>query len=368
MRIIHYLGDINYKSGGTTFYVQYLLNALNKRVKSYLVTHQSKNSIIIDSCTIYYISPHILKMKKEWLHIVQKVRPDVIHINGCWMPQCALIQKWSQQLGYKVLLTTHGMLNPLTIKRNYWTKKLPALLLYQKQAIAKANFLHATSHNEQENLLKLGYNNRIEMVAIGIQVKDIEIKKTWHKTRKIVFLSRIHPQKGVETLIRTVSALTAELKDYQVYIIGEGKTSYINKIHKLISKLNLSDIIHLENGVYGTRKWESLKEADLFVLPTYSESFGIAIAEALACGTPVITTKGAPWEELDTWHCGWWTEIGTEPLRKALLDFLSLSESNLETMGRNGRRLIEEKYSSKKMAEDMFALYKKTTDKDERTN
>ena len=110
-------------------------------------------------------------------------------------------------------------------------------------------------------------------------------------------------------------------------------------------------------GVYGEKKWELFRQADLFILPTYSENFGIVVAEALASGTPVITTKGTPWQELETEHCGWWTEIGSKPTIKALKSFLACTEKELEQMGTNGRQLIERKYSAKKMAEDMITLY-----------
>ena len=109
----------------------------------------------------------------------------------------------------------------------------------------------------------------------------------------------------------------------------------------------------------GEEKWRVLREADLFVLPTHSENFGIAIAEALASGTPVITTKGTPWRDIENQHCGWWTEIGVEPTKEALRSFINMSESELETMGRNGRRLIEEKYSDTAIAKQMVNIYEK---------
>ena len=95
------------------------------------------------------------------------------------------------------------------------------------------------------------------------------------------------------------------------------------------------------------------------MLPTYSENFGIAVAEALACGIPVITTKGTPWHELETRKCGWWTEIGEKSTTDALEKFLACTENELEEMGRNGRKLIEEKYSSLNMAGKMLGLYMK---------
>lgn len=95
----------------------------------------------------------------------------------------------------------------------------------------------------------------------------------------------------------------------------------------------------------------------MFVLPTHSENFGLAIAEALASGTPVVTTVGTPWRALNDSNAGAWIEIGTQPLVDTLRRFLSFSEDTLEEMGRNGRKLVEAKYSAKVMAEKMMSVY-----------
>lgn len=118
-------------------------------------------------------------------------------------------------------------------------------------------------------------------------------------------------------------------------------------------------MIQLIGGVYGDEKWELFRSADFFVLPTHSENFGLAIAEALASGTPVITTVGTPWSDLNSSQAGKWIEIGTQPLVEALKRFLALPEKELERMGRNGRKLIETKYSAEVMAEKMMDVYRK---------
>lgn len=361
MIIFHYIPSIDRFSGGTTTYLQVLAKELGKLSQLHVISHNSENPVAIENCKIHLI-PSLLSfngMKKEWHSLLNQFHPDIIHINCCWIPQCALVQKWSQQLGYKIVLTPHGMLEPWILKRHYWTKKLPALLLYQKSAIIKADYLHATAENEKINLLNLGYNTKVEVIANGIDINSIKLKSDWSKNKKILFLSRIHIKKGIEFLLEAIAKLKKQLQGYTIYIAGEGETNYIQKLKDKAESLEISNLISFCGGVYGDKKWELFRQADLFILPTYSENFGLVVAEALASGTPVITTKGAPWIELETSNCGWWIEIGSEPIVEALKVFLSCSEKDLEHMGKNGRQLIEEKYSAKKMAENMITLYQK---------
>ena len=93
-----------------------------------------------------------------------------------------------------------------------------------------------------------------------------------------------------------------------------------------------------------------------FVLPTNSENFGYVIAESLACGTPVITTHGAPWGEIEG-RCGYWIERTEENLREAMLKMMGKEAEELEEMGRRGRKLIEEQYSAKSMADGLMEVY-----------
>lgn len=358
MKILHYIPSLDRSSGGTTTYLQLLATELGKMANLHIATHPSKNPVPIVCADVHDIGPSIFgSMQRDWKNLLDALRPDIVHINCCWMPQCALAQRVAKQAGYKVVLTPHGMLEPWIIARHYWTRKVPALWLYQRKAVKKADYLHATAESEKNNLLKLGYNSRIAVIPNGIEVENISMKKSWKRTGKILFLSRIHVKKGLDFLIEAVAALKDRMLGYEVWIAGEGEQSYIEELKRLAGRLGIERQVCFLGGVYGDRKWQMLCEADLFVLPTHSENFGIVVAEALACGTPVITTQGTPWQELESWHCGWWAKVGTTPTTQALAAFLQKSDSELETMGRNGRRLVEEKYSSRKMAEEMLKLY-----------
>ena len=207
-------------------------------------------------------------------------------------------------------------------------------------------------------MLQLGYNDKIKVIPNAVNVDSIRMKDSWQRTKTILFLSRVHEKKGINFLIEAASILKKELDGYQIVIAGEGDAAYIDTLKQMTLQVGVQNIISFAGGVYGEEKWNLFRKADVFVLPTFSENFGIAVAEALASGTPVITTKGTPWTDLVKYKCGWHTEIGTLPTVNALKEFLQLDEQTLETMGRNGRRLIEDKYSTQSMADEMMELYR----------
>ncbi len=362
LTVVHYIPRISFTSAGLGVYMQLLAKELGKLVKIIIVTHESNADLRIENAKVIDL-PLMTVTGKRCRHVFEymldTLQPDIVHTHGCWFPLCGLLPIWAKKRGYKVMTTIHGMLEPYIIRSNYWKRKVPALLLYQKKALKQVDCLIATAEEERQNILRLGYNDRVEVVPIGLDASTITMKTSWQNTGKIVFLSRIHPKKGIEFLLQAVADMGEELNAYTIYIYGMGDQEYIDKLQQQAHNLGVTDRVVFAGSVRGEEKWRVLREADLFVLPTHSENFGIAIAEALASGTPVITTKGTPWRDIESQHCGWWTEIGVEPTKEALRSFINMSESELETMGRNGRRLIEEKYSDTAIAKQMVNIYEK---------
>lgn len=361
MKIIHYIPSIDRMAGGISTYMQVLAKPLGTMAEMHIMTHASENPLPMENCKVHDIPryrPFSGMWKKAVVDLLDSVRPDIVHVNCCWTPDCAMIQRLAQKRGYKVVLTPHGMLEPWIIKRHYWTRKVPALWLYQKAAVQRADCVQATAESERDNLLKLGYNSNIKVVRLGIDAESIEMKRSWKKSRQILFLSRVHVKKGINFLVEAADVLHNELQGYKILVAGEGDADYVEAMKRMIWDRGLQDIVKLIGGVYGDEKWRLFQTSDFFVLPTHSENFGLAIAESLASGTPVITTVGTPWSDLNSSEAGAWIEIGTKPLVETLRRFLSLSEDELETMGHNGRKLIETKYSAHVMAEQMMEVYK----------
>lgn len=360
MVILHYIPSIDETSGGVGAYMQLLTRDLGILCELHVVTHKSDNERLLENCTIHYIDNKWKpwnNCKRDFLYLLDTIRPDVFHTNCCWLPLSALTAMWAHRAGYKVVYTPHGMLEPYAIARHYLTKKLPAILLFQKKGICVSDCVHSTAETEKANLLKLGWNKKVVVIPNCVQIDDIAMKSSWKRTNKVLFLSRVHPKKGIDLLIEAVAPLRQEFADYRFIIAGPGEVAYVHELQALAEKNGVASLFHFLGPVYAADKWPLYREADVFVLPTWSENFGIVVPEALASGTPVITTYGTPWAELNDVGCGWCTEISVKAIRDVLRKYLLCSDTELEVMGRKGRDLVEEKYGSQSVAQQFKHMY-----------
>jgi glycosyltransferase involved in cell wall biosynthesis len=110
-------------------------------------------------------------------------------------------------------------------------------------------------------------------------------------------------------------------------------------------------------AVKGQKKWDTYRDADLFVLPSYSENFGMTVAEALASGVPAIVSKGAPWNELEERKVGWWIDLGVDPLASCLDNALRQSPDVLGAMGQRGREWMQAQFSWRHIGGMMAETY-----------
>jgi glycosyltransferase involved in cell wall biosynthesis len=140
-------------------------------------------------------------------------------------------------------------------------------------------------------------------------------------------------------------------------IAGGDENGYRAELEAAITTRGLDGTFEFLGPVEGEGKWALFRDADLFVLPSHSENFGMGIAEALGSGVPVITTRGTPWVDLVHCRCGWWEEVGVAPLARALREAMRLTAQERSEMGRRGRELVEQKYSWRHVAAEMKSLY-----------
>jgi glycosyltransferase involved in cell wall biosynthesis len=363
MKITHVLSSIDKTSGGTSTYMKLLIESLSGKLKQKLITFNSEEDILINAdfdnnyTEKSFISSFYSKRIKK---ILIKNKTDLYHGNGLWQvpvnSMCSIARK--RKVHY--IISPHGMLEDWSLKQGSLKKKI-ALKLFQYKDLQNAVCIHATSDMERNSIRNLGFKNPIAIIPNGIDLREFKKNRTLKTAKKnnILFLSRIHPKKGIENLIDAWSLIKKEKREgWTIDIFGSGEASYIAFLGTKIKEKKLEFEIFIKEPVYGKEKFSEFREAKLFVLPTYSENFGIVIAEALASRVPVITTEGTPWEDLHTYNCGWWIKIGVEPLKLALEDAIDKNDIELNRMGLNGESLIEKKYSMDQVGRQMLVLYK----------
>ena len=270
------------------------------------------------------------------------------------------------------------MLEPWSLRAK-WLKKRIARFLYQDKDLKCAAALHATAESEAEQFRKLGFRNPVVISPNGVNVPDksavVSRQSLAQGKKRVLFVSRMHPKKGVLELVEAwgrlvVSRQSSVVSGWEcelVYTVsGELEKEYEAKVKARVKELGLDDQFIFTGALNDDEKWKAYGRADLFVLPTYSENFGIVVAEALWAGVPVITTKGTPWSELEEYKCGKWIDLpaeGSNPstweaLDEALGSVMLMSDAECGEMGKCGRKLVEEKYTWDAVCSAMINGYK----------
>jgi glycosyltransferase involved in cell wall biosynthesis len=239
-------------------------------------------------------------------------------------------------------------------RRHAWMKQ-PFWHLGQRSALDRVHCFHATAADEFEDVRRRGFRQPVAVIPNGIDVPpDVDRHE---KTNRIVFLSRIDPKKGLELLFEAWSSLAQDFRDWELVIAGPLDSTYADKMQNLVRERAIPRTT-FSGAVYGARKTELLAGSRLFVLPTYSENFGLAIADALAHGTPVITTIETPWKDLSERGCGWSIRPDARELKEAMTRALSTPALELSAMGAIGRAWMARDYGWDGVAERMTEVYR----------
>ena len=281
---------------------------------------------------------------------------ELIHDHGLWLPNHGAAAFAAKRSGVPLVVSPRGMLEPWALGHNRWKKRL-AWWVYQRRVLKQATLFHATAEAEAKSLRRLGFDQPIAVIPNGVKVPGRgKRERRPGANRTALFLSRLHPKKGLPMLIEAWAELRPE--GWELILVGPSEGGHRGELERQARQAGLEDVVTFAGSVSDDEKWSYYDAADLFILPTYSENFGIVVAEALAAGVPVITTTGAPWEELESRNCGWWVDPDTGALAGALREAVGRSQEERLAMGRRGRKLVEERYSWEGVARQMEAAYR----------
>lgn len=286
----------------------------------------------------------------------------IVHDHGIWLTSNRAAADAAARAGVSRIVSPRGMLSGWALA---WRgrRKRAAWLAFQRRDLRTADALHATSDLEAREIRATGIEVPVAVVPNGVDLPPITgrsstdaVDRRGGRPRRLLFLSRIHPKKGLADLIDAWG--TARPEGWELVIAGPDEGGHRAEIEARARALGSAGAVRFQDPVPDTGKWDLYRTADLFVLPSLSENFGLVVAEALASGVPVITTHAAPWEALGERKCGWWTETGAAPLARAIAEATGIGDEERRAMGARGRLLVEERFGWSAVARRMLVVYR----------
>lgn len=263
----------------------------------------------------------------------------VVHFHGLWSPEHARVARRLRALGLPHVTSPHGMLEPWAWRAKRW-KKWPYFHLIERRKMARGRAVLATAAQEAGRLERFFPRSIIRTLSLGSDLSrapDFAVARGelgWaEEERVILYLSRIHPKKGLKELLLALAELDPDrvrAEKVRLVIVGDGPADYVATCRALAARLEDRLTLEWLAGVWSDRKWRYLQGADLFALPTYSENFGIVVLESCEVGTPVLTTVETPWAPVAEAGFGWIVKPGVSATRAALDDFLGTPRATPE--------------------------------------
>ncbi len=177
---------------------------------------------------------------------------------------------------------------------------------------------------------------------------------------RLGYLGRLDPKKGLENLLMACETFVPKKKiPFSLTIGGTGSSSYTQIITNMIIKLGLSSYVNMIGQVEPCGKAHFFENIDILIMPSYTENFGLVVAESLAHGIPVIASKGTPWKRLEKMACGLWVENDSCSLANAIEQ---INKMPLPNMGQRGRYWMSREFSWESVGESMIQTYKQLTE------
>jgi poly(glycerol-phosphate) alpha-glucosyltransferase len=304
-------------------------------------------------------------MKRSFLGREQQ--PSIYHVNGLWTMPGHYAAVAARRRSVPLVWSPRNMLEPKYLDFHAWRKRAFAAL-FSKADLSSATCLHALTAQELADIRLYGLTNPIALVPNGVnlpapaspqEIAGLAAKHPDLKDRKwFLFLGRIHPNKGLDHLIRAWAELAGRFEEWQLVLAGPGEQAHRQRFEGLSRDLNVSDRVTFVGLLTGARKDAALQHAEFFVLPSISEGLSNAALEGLAAGAAALMTPGCSFDAAV--KCG--AALLAEPNAKAWVAgverMIAMPEQQRREMGRLGRRLIESGYTWQQVAGKMDALYR----------
>ena len=362
MKVLH-SGTLDVKYGGPALSTYLSIKGLltnSVSTEMLMAPIMNSNDLIGSDIKIHYTDPAIFSHFKYIPNLNSTLRKlptyDIYHIQGIWLYLSHGVASYARNINRPYIITLRGMLYPQALEHSKIIKKF-SLACYQKNDLQKASCIQATCIDEMQHYRNLGLTNPVAILPNPIDTsKIINTREKDSNVFRLGYLGRLHPRKRVERLIYAFSDLRDKLKNSELIIIGSDNNNYQQFLENEVKRLKLNNV-KFTGFLTGSAKDKALNSLSILCVPSDFENFGNIVTEALVREIPVIASTGTPWHELEEYHCGWWINNDQITINNTILKAYHTQQSELNTMGINGRRLIINKYSVEILGFKMNQLY-----------
>ncbi len=285
-----------------------------------------------------------------------------LHIHGLWQTHSMVSAALAKRCKRPYIISAHGMLEPWALRQRRVRKALYAALIEIKR-LQRAACLRALSHDEAGDYRRLGLTNPVAIVPNGIDLPGavspelfLESCPEARDKRVVLFLGRLHAKKGLLLLLKAW-AQAVRSEDFHLVIAGPDSEGTRASLEALAAELGLTRSITFTGMLSAEKKWAALAASSLFVLPSYSEGFSVAILEALGSGVPVLATNKCHLPEIESFDCGLVVEPEVNAIAEALTSLLALSPEQAKAMGEGGIKLVKQKFETLIVGRQLAEVY-----------
>lgn len=291
---------------------------------------------------------------------------DIVHIHGLWQYPLHVAADVARRQGVPYIVRACGMLDPWSLAQHSLRKKMLRKAMWDRD-FNNAAAMHYTADIERDLAAPLGIAAQSVVEPNGVNLSEFQTLPEPGLFRRLVckdpnqpllvFLSRIHHKKGVEILLDAVKKM--QRQDAMVAIAGPAPTEYLAKLKARVAELGLESRVKFVGMLRGNDKLSALADADLFVLPSHQENFGIAVVEALACGTPVVISDQVNiYREIAEAGVGGVTTLDPANVASVLDDWLNDDARRLAAR-KAARPFVWERYDWDRIAQRWQEQYQK---------
>ena len=327
----------------------------------------------IDGVKVFYFPA---SFPKQWeyskeLHkqLARNVRNfDLVHITSIFLAASTLGAYYAKKFKKPYVISPRGNLMKEPLEKKGSLKKKLYISFIEERNLTDADAVHFTVEKEREEYEDAGLTTKKALIIPnGLDINDLETNIPSGAFRKkigisedkkiVLFLSRINWKKGLDTLIPAFAQVIKKEPNSVLVIAGGDDKGYKKKVERWVNKHKVKDKVLFTGMILGDDKISALRDSDVFVLPSYSENFGMAVIEAMRFRLPVIVTKNvgvAPYVKQN--EAGFVVEKNVEEVAIAVMRILG-NKKLAQEMGERGRNVVEDKFAMPKIAEKWVEAY-----------